>query len=138
MMSRRHIIAIFALTFFWTSCMEKRTQDALKTYKYWSGGEEPPIDVHVAQGQYWQSAHWSKEYEIYLEIFAPPYWAEELIRQNELVLDGRTYDHSSSIQETPQWFRPDGQFELYGGRGGSTLLYWDRKNGHLLFYEIQL
>jgi hypothetical protein len=138
MMNRRHVIALFALTFFWTSCMEKRTQDALQTYKYWSGGDEPPIDVHVAQGQYWESAHWSKEYELYLEVFAPSYWAEELIRQHGLVPDKAKYDLSGSISRPPQWFRPNGQFELYSANSGSTLLYWDQKEGHLLIYEIRL
>jgi hypothetical protein len=133
-----HILALLSLTLFSSSCMEKRTKDALQTYKYWSGGEEPPIDVHVAQGQYWESPHWTKEYEMYLEIFAPPYWAEELIRQNKLVRDKADYEHSSFIQGTPQWFKPNGNFELYSGSDGSILLYWDRKEGHLLIYVIQL
>ena len=59
---RPHIFITLLLTIFvLTSCMETKTSDAKDTYKYWAG-TNPPSDIELMKGQYWQSAHWTKEY----------------------------------------------------------------------------
>lgn len=46
-------------------CFEKSTTDPVKTYQYWAG-EKPGKEVQVLNGRYWESAHWTKEYIMYL------------------------------------------------------------------------
>src|SRR5579863_2630679 len=98
-------------------CSEKNTHDPFETYKLWSGGEKPPKEVHLIHGKYWQSAHWSKEYIMYLELKAPSKWRNEYIKQNNLV-----YKKDTTIaleQDAPQWFKPSPTYKVYVPSGFS-------------------
>jgi len=49
------------------SCNDRKTFNAKDSYKFWAG-TNPPTDLKLLKGQYWQSAHWSKEYILYLSF----------------------------------------------------------------------
>jgi hypothetical protein len=46
------------------SCTEKKTNDPIESYKLWAG-DVPPKNANIIHGNYWQSAHWPKEYILY-------------------------------------------------------------------------
>lgn len=70
------------------SCMERKTEDPMETYKFWAG-ELPGKNVEVSHGKYWQSAHWLKEYVMYMGLKRTTY--------GEYILSNRT-----------NWSRPPG------------------------------
>jgi hypothetical protein len=47
-----------------TACFERRTTNPLQAYRYWSG-ENPGKDIQLHHARYWQSPHFTKEYERY-------------------------------------------------------------------------
>lgn len=71
------------LSFLLSSCWEGQTDDPIKAYRLWAG-EPPPANLKVLHGNYWQSAHWSKEYVLYLEVIAPKDWWLQFIHDNKL------------------------------------------------------
>jgi len=96
------------------------------------------MDVHVVQGRYWESPHWSKEFELYIEIYAPKDWRERLIKGNNLQ---RAKEQREAPADAPGWFRPDGKMELLMAKPGSAAdieLYMDTTSGHLLLHAVQL
>jgi len=118
------------------SCMEKQTNDPAETYKFWAG-EPPSKNVDVIHGRYWQSAHWSKEYVMYLDLTAPSDWRLEFIKQNNLVKTTEQYGFPS---DAPDWFKPTKSFRTFvqAGSGQGSVYYEDTLTGRMLIYETQL
>lgn len=103
---------------------------ALETYRYWAG-EDPDADMQVLNGEYWASAHWSKEYTLYLELRFP--------RAKEFVI-GKRFKRSMEqqvIHGAPDWFDPPADYEIWEGSLGS-LYYLHPKKGHMYIFERQL
>jgi hypothetical protein len=96
------------------------------------------MDVHVVQGRYWESPHFTKEFELYLEIYAPRNWTDALIRQNHLQPGS---EKMNVFVDAPEWFKPEGKMEQFidepGGFQGVEL-YRDTTSGHLLLHALQL
>jgi hypothetical protein len=131
-------LSFFTLFLSTISCREKNTQDPLEAYKYWSGGDKLPKDVRIIHGKYWGSAHWSKEYIMYLELKAPSKWKDEFIKQNNLV-----YKKDTAIipeQDAPLWFKPSPTYKVYVPSGFSegSVVYNDSVSERMFIYEIQL
>jgi len=59
---------IFILPILLTSCSIK-TKNAEEAYKHWSG-TEPPKGIKLIKGEYYQSPHFSLEYELFLKFEA--------------------------------------------------------------------
>ena len=96
------------------------------------------MDVHVVQGQYWESPHFTKEFELYLEVYAPKYWRDAVIRENELQRADEKIDIPG---DAPGWFRPDGAMRLLIAKPGNAAdveLFVDTASGHLLIHAVQL
>ncbi len=104
---------------------------ALETYRYWAG-RDPDEDTRVLNGQYWSSAHWTKEYTMYLEFRSP--WVKNFAAQNGLKRAEQWMEVPSG---GPDWFKPSKKFEVWTGEQGS-LYYIDPKAGHIFIYEMQM
>jgi hypothetical protein len=116
-------------------CFEKNTDDAKKAYKYWSG-EKPPPNLRVINGHYWESAHWSTECVLYLEINAPQQWIEELMRTQNLEPSEENI-HEMLYDNKPLWFKPNSRFKIYSPKGGlqNFTLYKDSTSGHIFIED---
>ncbi|MDT0293418.1 hypothetical protein ACFQ3R_12565 [Mesonia ostreae] len=79
-------LMILLLLLFFSSCSEVNTTQANEVYKYWSGSN-PPTDLKLIKGQYWQSAHWTKEYMMSLKMKPTKTWWNTFIVQNKLEVD---------------------------------------------------
>lgn len=102
---------------------------ALETYRYWAG-HDPDDDMEVINGEYWSSAHWSKEYTLYLELRFP--------RARDFVM-GRNFKRVEpwhALRDAPDWFDPSAQYELWEGQSGSHY-YLHPTKGHLYIFERQ-
>jgi hypothetical protein len=127
--------AILLVSGMLVGCFEKKTDDPIKAYQYWAG-EKPNERIEVINGRYWGSAHWSKEYIMYLELKASPLWRAEFIRQNNLKLD--TFYAISD--DAPSWFKPIGSYKIWrpSGFDQGSVYFEDTVEGHLFIYDIQL
>jgi len=102
---------------------------ALETFRYWAG-QEPDADMKVLNGEYWASAHWSKEYTLYLELRFP--------RAKDFVM-GRNFkrlEHWQELKGGADWFDPPKHCEVWEGSLGS-LYYLHPKKGHIYIFERQ-
>jgi hypothetical protein len=120
------------------SCREHKTRNPLEVYQLWSGNNNLPRGVHLIHGYYWQSAHWSKEYIMYLELKAPAFWRDQFIKQNNLV-----YKKDTTIgleQDAPIWFTPTTTYKIFipSGFNEGSVYYNDSVSDRMFIYEIQL
>ncbi|HEU4496785.1 MAG TPA: hypothetical protein VFR70_07010 [Flavobacterium sp.] len=127
------LLSIFLLA----SCFEKRTSAGEEAYEYWTG-TEPENDIKILNGRYWQSSHWTKEYELYLEMQTSPKLVQEFIRQNKLKV--KTSTELNLPDNAPNWFKPRIGLKVYEPSGFSqgSIYFVDEKTGYIMFYEIQL
>ena len=127
------LLVIFALT----GCSEKKSNDALETFKYWAG-EKPPNDLKLIEGQYWQSTHWSKEYIMYLKFKPTKIWWDEFLKENYIQEHN---DEWPVPTDAPSWFKPSGNPIRYGIRDDldqGSRYFRDTTTGISYIYEIQL
>jgi len=102
---------------------------ALETYRYWAG-QDPEEDMQVLNGEYWASAHWTKEYSLYMELKFP--------RAKDFVM-GRNFkrlEHWQEMRGAPDWFDPPESYQVWEGQLGS-LYYLHPKKGHIYIFERQ-
>ena len=123
-------------SFCFSSCSEKKTTDPVKSYEYWSGSK-PPSSVKVIHGKYWQSAHFTKEFILYMELRAPRFWIDQFIIQNKLIEDS---GHAAPPPDAPIWFHPNKNFQVFKQKEFSegSLVFEDTAAGRMFLYEIQL
>jgi hypothetical protein len=123
------------MTFGVTSCSEKKTDDAVKSYTYWADAP-PQNDLKVIHGKYWQSANFTKEYIVYLELAASSTWKEDFIKQNHLVL---SKDELSIPTDAPSWFRFQKTIRVWKQNENNQSQYIeDLQTGHWFIFEQQL
>lgn len=127
------LLSIFLLT----SCFEKRTSDAEEAFEYWSNLSSKS-GIKILKGQYWQSAHWTKEYKVYLEIQTSPQWVAAFVKLNDLKIT--TSEVTRLPDDSPDWFKPRTGLKVYEPSDFSqgSIYFVDEKTGYMLFYEIQL
>lgn len=124
------------LTIPFSSCMERNTTDPIEAYTYWSG-EKPSKEVNVINAKYWQSPHFTLEYNMYMEIKTTKEWRKEFIKQNSLILSIKE-DESF---DKPTWFKPSDKHHLYllhDSLRSNSKYYIDTIINHLFIYENQL
>ena len=119
-----------------TNCSETNTTNPVDSYKYWAG-TNPPEDLKVLKGKFWQSAHWTKEYILFLKIKPTRKWWEEFINQNQLK---ESYAEWIRPSDTPDWFKIDGDFEMYkpNDNFNDSRYFKNKVTGECYIYEIQL
>lgn len=119
-----------------TSCSEIKTNDPKETYKYWAG-TNPPDNLEIIKGKYWESAHWTREYIMYLKLKPTKKWWNEFIAQNHLQID--TMDWAKTF-DSPIWFNPSKnsiRYKNYEFDQGSRY-FQDTLTKEYYIYEIQL
>lgn len=133
----RIFISLVCIILLNEGCFEKKTSNAEKAYRYWTG-EKPPENVKVLNGQYWASAHWSKEYILYLEMIAPADWINGLKDENNLKAFKGT--DTAPGDDQPAWFKPGSWYKVYSpnGNNSSIKLYEDSSSGHIFFTDTEL
>ena len=117
--------------------MEINATDPIETYRFWAG-VDPPGDLKVLKGQYWQSAHWTKEYIMYLKLKPTKEWWNKYVEQNHLTIDKAKWARPG---EAPPWFEPTENSIRYGGGGEfdqGSRYFRDTLTGECYIYEIQL
>ncbi len=119
-----------------TSCSEVRTDDPIDSYKYWAG-TKPPKDLEIIQAKYWQSAHWTKEYILYLKLKPTEEWWSELVNQNNLIKDTGQWTIPT---DSPEWFRLPDNVTLYRPENDfyQSRFFRDNQTGECYIYDIQL
>lgn len=127
------LLTIFALS----SCMETNTSDARETYKYWTGSDAP-ADLEFLSGQYWQSAHFTREYILYLKFKPTKKWWDEFLKQNSIPVDTNNW---TTPGDAPVWFKPSSNSIRYGIKDDfdqGSRYFRDTLTGISYIYEIQL
>src|SRR5687767_3105717 len=56
-----------------TGCDEIKTSEPEEVYFHWTNGASPD-GLELLDGEYWQSAHWTKEYVMYLKLKPSKEW----------------------------------------------------------------
>ncbi len=102
---------------------------ALETYRYWAG-QDPDADMQVLNGEYWSSAHWTKEYSLYMELRFPR--ARDFVMSNGFKRSAEW----KVVVDAPEWFDPPKSYEVWEGESGS-LYYLHPKKGHIYMFERQ-
>lgn len=128
-------IAILTLLLL-TNCSEINTTNPVESYKYWAG-TKPPKDLEVIQAKYWQSAHWTKEYILYLKLKPTDEWWKEFVEQNDLRKDNGQW---SMPIDSPEWFKLPDNFTLYRRENDfyDSRFFRDNGTGECYIYDIQL
>ena len=128
------LIAILLLTI---SCYEEQTKDPIKTYQFWTGSKAPK-EFKLIKGQYWQSAHWTKEYIMSLKMRPTKKWWDSFVEQNNLK---RTNEKWIKPSDLPNWFNPSKnsiEFKINDNFDQGSRYFCDYKTGICYIYEIQL
>jgi hypothetical protein len=143
----KHSFFILFIVFtFITGCAEINTSEPEEVYSHWTNGASS-TGVELLKGKYWQSAHWTKEYVMYLELRPSKDWWKNYKEINGFEshrIDKVDVAKSEIMKvdapdwaEKPDWFVPDKNCEVYGQFGGSKY-FWNPGSGILFIYEIQL
>ncbi|WP_299122203.1 hypothetical protein [uncultured Tenacibaculum sp.] len=104
-------ITLIGIVFLLVSCLPIETKNAEKAYKYWSGSEVPN-EIELIKGEYYQSPHFSLEYELFLKFKSDEKWFEEFVEYNGLEIDTIGNDWTRWT-ELPEWFKSDRDFLIY-------------------------
>jgi len=104
-------ILMFSLLTFLVSCFPIETKDAEKAYEYWSGNE-PPKEIELINGEYYQSPHFSLEYELFLKFKSDGKWFNDFVEYNGLEID-TIKNNWSGWTELPKWFKTDKNYLIY-------------------------
>ena len=130
------LVSLVLFSLFQTSCHRKRTENPKEVYRLWAG-EEVPSNIKVLKGKYWQSAHFTKEYIVYMELVAPREWMQHFIEQNKLKIENQDREIPA---DAPEWFKPPTDHIVWTPSGFSqgSRYFIDTAYSHMLLYEIQL
>jgi hypothetical protein len=128
-------LAIILMGFALAGCCEKRTDNALEVYHYWAG-TQPPEDMELMEGNYWKSAHWTKEYILFLKFKPTTLWWDEFLKQNRISEDKGEWILPA---DAPDWFTPSESSTRYGNgdKFNESRFFRDSQTGICYIYEIQ-
>ncbi|EMN90028.1 hypothetical protein [Leptospira weilii] len=135
----RIALLLIVLKLFVYGCEEKNTEDPAAAYLYWSGDRTVPNNLELIHGKYWESAHWSHEHILFLELKAPLPWREEFKRLNHLI--EVKPDGGLPSENAPKWFRPPKYYKVLISNtehGQGSVYYENQKTGHIFLYDVQL
>ena len=130
-------VSILLASFLLTSCSEINTNSPNDTYRYWAE-TNPPADMELMEGQYWQSAHWTREYIVYLKLKPTDQWWNEFITENRLAVDKGDWEKPT---DAPTWFNPSENSVQFVGSEDleqGSRYFRDPLTGVCYIYEIQL
>lgn len=115
--------------------MPTESNNPKETYKYWLK-EEPPKELKLINGKYYQSPHFTLEYEVFLEMKVTKQWWNEFSNSNNLKINTITSDY---IPEKPSWFKVNSSYTVYSRNENDDFnrsrYYIDLSNGKCFVYE---
>lgn len=119
-----------------SGCTHIHTDNPEKAFKYWTHIPLPNNEVEVLRGKYWQSGHFTLEYEAYFQIVKSKEWRDELIRLNSLSVDTAEW---YCPKDVPNWFFPPKSFIQYQSPNNSQFKFWIQQPGDTVYiYDLQL
>ncbi|MCD0468734.1 hypothetical protein [Flavobacterium sp. JAS] len=130
-------LMVIMLLFLLTSCSEINTTNTKEIYKYWAG-KNPPSDIKLLQGHYWESGHWSGEYIMYLKFKSTDKWWNTFIKKNHLLIDKTNWIMPT---DAPSWFKPSANLDRYNNDDDfdqGSRYFRDPLTQVCYVYEIQL
>lgn len=133
------VLLSFLVLFLLTNCSEVNTNDPQKAYQYWTKSNAE-VPLQIINGQYWQSAHWSHECVLYLEIADGNHWWKNFMTENNLILDS-VETQQMGFQEKPHWFLPAKSSVKYKENSNfdqGSRYFFDSISNKIYIYEIQL
>ena len=134
MKSLKRFFPAFIFTLLFQSCTEIHTQDPEKAFKYFLG-PIPEEHVEVLKGDYWQSAHFTLEYIVYLKMNTSEEWWKEFVEVNKLVLDNQRRD---ILDDAPDWFEfPEGAVIYRRESPFSSGYFRDPETGECYIFDVQ-
>lgn len=125
------------ISFLLTACFSVETDQPKKAWKYWSGSE-PPENVQMIKGEYYQSPHFTLEYELFLKFKTNKKWLDEFITYNNLTIDtiGNDWARRTAL---PNWFKPDRSFVKYSSDPADNFersrYFFNPNNGEAYIFE---
>lgn len=131
-----HILLITIILISLSGCIQTHTDNPEKALRYWTQIPLSNSEVKAVRGQYWRSAHFTLEYEAYLQLVVSKEWRDELIRSNNLQIDTTIW---YCPKDVPNWFYPPKSFIKYQSPNNSQLKFWMQQNGDTVYiYDLQL
>ena len=121
---------------FLSGCSQVHTDNPEKAFRYWTRIPLPNSEVKVLKGKYWQSGHFTLEYEAYLQLVTSKEWRNELIRLNNLTIDTTEW---YCPKDVPNWFSPPDPFIQYQSPHNFQSRFWLQQEGDTVYiYDLQL
>jgi hypothetical protein len=116
-------------------------EDDLKNWKRIYNYEKPDF-IKIIHSRYWQSPHWTLEYEFYIETDSCQQILDSFLSQADIELIKDTTEVRIS-KDKPQWFVPNSldRYNIWKGTRhpvDNFFLFIDKENGHLYWHELQL
>ena len=104
---------LFCCILLLSGCISKSSTDAVSAFEYWTKGTVPKGFV-LLNGEYYQSPHFTLEYEVFLKFKPTKQWWHRFKEQNQLV-ETTPSDDDMWIDMTRalDWFKPDDRFIEY-------------------------
>lgn len=114
-------------------CFSVNTSDSEKAFEYWAG-YEPPKNFELFNGEFYQSPHFSLEYEVYLKFRTTSEWWNEYIEENNLKIDNEDW---TKRVDAPEWFKPYKGYMKYSRNDGfdHSRYFFHKESGLCYIYE---
>ena len=133
----KRLIIILLLIPLLTSCFSVNISEPEEVFEYWLG-IDPPQEVQLMKGQYYQSPHFTLEYELFLKFKAETSWFNELVTYNRLELD-TVSNNWVGLTKLPVWFEIDKEYLIYNQNQNRAFeqsrYFFNPKNGMCYIYE---
>jgi len=99
-----------------------------------------PEDINIIHSKYWKSNHFTEEHMYFFEVQASAEWKNTFLKQHNLEQispSAAPSFNNGHVEFTPIWFVPDpvNAYDVWGSSGGSGMVWINRNNGHIYFYE---
>nr|WP_321226384.1 hypothetical protein [uncultured Psychroserpens sp.] len=109
----KKVVFLFCSFILLVSCFSHSSSDAENTFRYWTKSNNLPKDIKILYGEYYQSPHFTLEYEVFLKFKPTKEWWYTFKKQNNLVVIKTSDDSWSSFTNELDWFTPDHNFMVY-------------------------
>ncbi len=112
--SMRKLILFFCSLTLLVSCWSHSSSNPENAFRYWTKSNSLPKEIKILRGEYYQSPHFTLEYEVFLKFKPTKEWWYTFKRQNKLVeVKASDNDDWMSFTSDLGWFNPDHNFTIY-------------------------
>ncbi|XMO87714.1 hypothetical protein AAFN75_05375 [Algibacter sp. AS12] len=131
----RKLVLAFSSFILFVGCFSIDTSNPKEAYKYWAGVEVYE-GIEIMNGEYYQSPHFTLEYEFFLKFKPTKKWWNEFIVINNLEVDNQNVDWSA-FTKLPKWFKPVSNYSIYSKNNDfdRSRYFIEEKSGICYIYE---